>query len=217
MADIRRRRVGQPLFILFVRSGLAELARHGSLPLFAMGSIPPAERLNMIPSFAPPFFQIHKSHGIGYGMNSVGTAAVKKLGVICDGRAKRGLSGSGGLCPFLWERPSADQVNNTVSVPLSFDVNRYFKPLWKPGHLLDTNLKSCGNCLRPTTRAKPTRAFMNNQEPDLNPTPAETDSAKTNESVQRERSELPVDQRSSYLRSRQIALKKFSPQGGDPS
>jgi hypothetical protein len=25
--------------------------------------------------------------------------------------AKRGLSGSGGLCPFLWERPSADQVN----------------------------------------------------------------------------------------------------------
>ena len=55
---------------------------------------------------------------------------------------------------------------------------------------------------------------MNNQEPDLNPTPAETDSAKTNESVQREGSELPVDQRSSYLRSRQIALKKFSPQGG---
>jgi len=221
MADIRRRRVGQPLFILFVRSGLAELARHGFLPLFAMGSIPPAERLNMIPSFAPPFFQIHKSHGIGYGMNSVGTAAVKKLGVICDGRAKRGLSGSGGLCPFLWEQPSADPVNNTVSVPLSFDVNRYFKPLWKPSHLLDTNLKSCGNCLRPTTqiflRAKPTRAFMNNQEPDLNQTPAETDSAKTNESVQRERSELPVDQRSSYLRSRQIALKKFSPQGGDPS
>ena len=104
--------------------------------------------------------------------------------------AKRGLSGSGGLCPFLWERPSADQVNNTVSVPLVLDVNRYFKPVWKPGHLLDNNLKSCGNCLRPTTqiflRAKPTRAFMNNQEPDLNPTPAETDSAKTNESVQRE-------------------------------
>jgi hypothetical protein len=65
--------------------------------------------------------------------------------------------------------------------------------------------------------AKPTRAFMNNQEPDLNPTPAETDSAKTNESVQRDGSELPVDQRSSYLRSRQIALKKFNPQGGDPS
>ena len=33
---------------------------------------------------------------------------------------------------------------------------------------------------------------MNNQEPDLNPTPAETDSAKTNESVRREGSELPV-------------------------
>ena len=102
-----------------------------------------------------------------------------------------------------------------------FDVKRYFKPLWKPGDLLDNNLKSCGYCLRPTAqiflRAKPTRAFMNNQEPDINPTPAETDSAKTNESVQREGSELPVDQRSLYLRSRQIALKKFSPQGGDPS
>jgi len=55
---------------------------------------------------------------------------------------------------------------------------------------------------------------MNNQEPDINPTPSETDSAKTNESVQRQGSELPVDPRSSYLRSRQIALKKFSPQGG---
>jgi hypothetical protein len=48
----------------------------------------PAERLNMIPSSAPPFFQILKSHGIGYGMNSVGTAAIKKLGVICGGRGK---------------------------------------------------------------------------------------------------------------------------------
>ena len=93
--------------------------------------------------------------------------------------------------PFSGNNPQPIRSINTVSVPLSFDVNRYFKPLWKPSHLLDTNLKSCGNCLRPTTqiflRAKPTRAFMNNQEPDLNPTPAETDSAKTNESVQRER------------------------------
>ena len=56
---------------------------------------------------------------------------------------------------------------------------------------------------------------MNNQEPELNPKPDETDSAK--KSVQRERSELPLDQQSSYLRSRQIALKKFSPKGGDPS
>jgi hypothetical protein len=39
------------------------------------------------------------------------------------------------------------------------------------------------------------RARVTRQEPDLNPTPAETDSAKTNESVQREGSELPVDQR----------------------
>jgi hypothetical protein len=34
------------------------------------------------------------------------------------------------------------------------------------------------------------------------------------ELLERKGSELPVDQRSSYLRSRQIALKKFSPQGG---
>jgi hypothetical protein len=77
----------------------------------------PAERLNMIPSSTPPFFQIHKSHGIGYRMN------IKKLGVICGfvvAGPKRALSGSGGLCPFLWERPSADQVNNTVSVPPLF-------------------------------------------------------------------------------------------------
>jgi len=56
-----------------------------------------------------------------------------------------------------------------------------------------------------------------NQEPDVNLTPAETDSAKTHESVQREGPELPVDQLSLYLRSRQIALKKFSPEGGDRS
>ena len=67
--------------------------------------------------------------------------------------AKRGLSGSGGLCPFLWERPSAAQVNNTgLGSPAPSDVNLYFKPVWKPGHLLDNNLKSCGYCLRSTTQ-----------------------------------------------------------------
>jgi hypothetical protein len=40
--------------------------------------------------------------------------------------------------------------------------------------------------------------------------PAKTDSEKTNESVQREGSELSVGQRSSYLKSRHIALKKFT-------
>jgi hypothetical protein len=89
----------------------------------------PAKRLNMIPSSAPPFFQIHKSQGIGYGMNSVGTAAIKKLEVICGAEAKRGLSRSGGLCPFLWEQPSADQVNNTVSVPTSFPTFFCFRRL----------------------------------------------------------------------------------------
>jgi hypothetical protein len=142
----------------------------------------------MIPSSAPPFSQI-PWHRLRHELSRHGRPSKSSKSFVVAG-AKRGISGSGGLCPFLWERPSADQVNNTVSVPLSFDVNRYFKPLWKRGHLLDNNLKSCGNCLRPTAqillRAKPTRAFMNNQEPDLNPTPAETDSAKTNESVQRE-------------------------------
>ena len=46
---------------------------------------------------------------------------------------------------------------------------------------------------------------------------AETDSAKTNESIQISRPEIPMDERPSYLRSRLIALKKFSAQGGDAS
>ena len=58
---------------------------------------------------------------------------------------------------------------------------------------------------------------MNNQEPKLEPMPAETDSAKTNESIQISRPEIPMDERPSYLRSRLIALKKFGAQGGDAS
>jgi len=61
--------------------------------------------------------------------------------------------------PFSGSDPQPIRSINTVSVPLTFDVNRYFKWLWKPSHLLDTNLKSCGNYLRPTAqiflRAKP--------------------------------------------------------------
>ena len=56
---------------------------------------------------------------------------------------------------------------------------------------------------------------MNNQEPKLETMPAETDSAKTNESIKISRPEIPMDERPSYLRSRLIALKKFSAQGGD--
>jgi hypothetical protein len=58
---------------------------------------------------------------------------------------------------------------------------------------------------------------MNNQEPELNPAPTETESAKTNESAQTSGPEIPVDERPSYLRSRQIALKKFSSQDGNAS
>lgn len=58
---------------------------------------------------------------------------------------------------------------------------------------------------------------MNSEEPELNPTLAETDSAKRNESAQISRPEIPADMHPSYLRSRKIALKKFRPQAGDPS
>ena len=145
----------------------------------------------------------------------------KKIGQKCHLQLNRRPSASGfsptlGFLESLCDRgprPTTISYSSPQTNTLNLRGNR--------ATCLTINLKSCGYCLRPTAqiflRAKPTRAFMNNQEPDLNPTPAETDSAKPIESVQREGSELPVDQRSSYLRSRQIALKKFSPQGGDPS
>jgi hypothetical protein len=58
---------------------------------------------------------------------------------------------------------------------------------------------------------------MDTQKADLNPTQAETDSAQTNESVEISKSENRVDKDPSYLRSRQIALKKLIPQQGEPS
>jgi hypothetical protein len=54
--------------------------------------------------------------------------------------------------------------------------------------------------------------FMDSEELELNRTLAETDSAKTEESVQVSRPEIPVDEHPLYLRSRQIA---FRPQVGD--
>jgi hypothetical protein len=58
---------------------------------------------------------------------------------------------------------------------------------------------------------------MNDQVPELNPVPTETDSAKTDESIQPSSSEIPATERPSYLRSRQIALKKLTSQGGTAS
>jgi hypothetical protein len=58
---------------------------------------------------------------------------------------------------------------------------------------------------------------MDSEKADLNPTPAETDLAQTNESVEISKSENRVDKDPSYMRSRQIALKKFTPQEGEPS
>jgi hypothetical protein len=57
---------------------------------------------------------------------------------------------------------------------------------------------------------------MNTKKEDLNPTPAETDAAQTNESVENSKSENRVEKDPSYMRSRQIALKKFTPPEGEP-
>ena len=58
---------------------------------------------------------------------------------------------------------------------------------------------------------------MDTEKEDLNPTPAETDSAQMNESVEIGKSEKRVEKDPSYMRSRQIALKKFTPPEGEPS
>jgi hypothetical protein len=58
---------------------------------------------------------------------------------------------------------------------------------------------------------------MDTEETDVNPTPAETNSAQTNESAEISKSENRVEKDPSYMRSRQIALKKFTPPEGEPS
>ena len=57
---------------------------------------------------------------------------------------------------------------------------------------------------------------MDTEKEDLNPTPAETDSAQTDESVEISKSENRVEKDPSYMRSRQIALKKLTPPEGEP-
>jgi hypothetical protein len=46
---------------------------------------------------------------------------------------------------------------------------------------------------------------MDTEEADLNPTPAQTDSAQTSESVEISKSENRIEKDPSYMRSRQIA------------
>jgi hypothetical protein len=58
---------------------------------------------------------------------------------------------------------------------------------------------------------------MDTEKADLNPTAPETDPAQTNESVEIGKSEKWVEKEPSYTRSRQIALKKFTPPEGEPS
>jgi hypothetical protein len=53
---------------------------------------------------------------------------------------------------------------------------------------------------------------MDTKKAEPDPTPPETNAAPTNESVETSKPENGVDP--SYLRSRQIALKKFIPQEG---
>jgi hypothetical protein len=57
---------------------------------------------------------------------------------------------------------------------------------------------------------------MDTEKEDPNPTPAETDSAQTNESVENSKSENRVEKDPSYMRSRQIALRKFTSPEGEP-
>ena len=58
---------------------------------------------------------------------------------------------------------------------------------------------------------------MDTEKADLNLTPAEADSVQTSEFVEISKSENRVEKDPSYMRSRQIALKKFTPPEGEPS
>jgi hypothetical protein len=55
---------------------------------------------------------------------------------------------------------------------------------------------------------------MDSKKAEPNPTPPETNAAPTNESVETDKPEHGVEKDPSYLRSRQIALKKFIPSEG---
>jgi hypothetical protein len=55
---------------------------------------------------------------------------------------------------------------------------------------------------------------MDSKKAEPNPTPPETNSAQANEPVETSKPENGIDKDPSYLRSRQIALKKFTPQEG---
>ena len=58
---------------------------------------------------------------------------------------------------------------------------------------------------------------MDTEKTDVNPTPAEMNSAQTSESAEISKSENRVEKDPSYMRSRQIALKKFTPPEGERS
>ena len=55
---------------------------------------------------------------------------------------------------------------------------------------------------------------MDSKKAKPDPTPPETNSAQTTESAETNKPEDGVEKDPSYLRSRQIALKKFIPQEG---
>ena len=58
---------------------------------------------------------------------------------------------------------------------------------------------------------------MDPKEADFSPTPAKADLAQTSESVENSKSENRVEKDPSYIRSRKIALKKFTLPEREPS
>jgi hypothetical protein len=58
---------------------------------------------------------------------------------------------------------------------------------------------------------------MDTAEAGLNPTPAETDSAQTSESVEISKSENRIEKDPAYMRSRQIRVEEIYSPEGEPS
>ena len=126
MADIRRGRVGQPTSAsCSFDPDLQRSLRHGFPPLFATGFV------QYRPCFLgiPPRRTLKQWH-----------------------RLRHELSRHGGQQKARSHYPQPIRSITPYRYLLVLDVKRYFKPLWKPGHLLDNNLKSCGYCLRPTAQ-----------------------------------------------------------------
>ena len=114
------------LCILFIRSGLAEIAQ---------ARVPSSFRHGFCPRYRPCFLGIPPRRTLKQWH-----------------RLRHELSRHGGQQKARSHYPQPIRSITPYRYLLVLDVKRYFKPLWKPGHLLDNNLKSCGYCLRPTAQ-----------------------------------------------------------------